>query len=569
MNTPSFRTGIIFLLSWILATPGMASSWVGLYGGDGYKPDSPSAIAATSDGGVILACNSESFGHGDWDVPDILILKFDGQGAVEWQETIGRRDYPDKAYSIIETRDGRYVLAGITYNPKTNLAEAWIVALKPNGKIAWQRSYDGQNACHASSIAECADGGFIAYGRWADPETWSDHAWLLRLDSEGNVLWQRAYGKRDDYKDVTSRGISVLADADGGYFIWGGYADLRTRPYVVGLHLAKLDSNGNILWQRLYKDVAQGNLIRTPDGGFALAGFGASGYSYITHLDAQGNVAWNRSLQWASPMMGSSIGILPEPAGGYVVLGARAEFATPQDYNPHGMWLIGVSDEGEIEWERLYIGGAGGGIFCRALDGGLAMAGGLTSWGYTFQCLKTEPDYAIPDPCTQTVPVQTDWGHASATVSDTVGMEPIDLAPAFRKTQAVPGITSVNEARSWCPVIKKVRVLHHPFRLELTGANFMDGGPDPDYPRWWVTIDGVKVPAIRGKGVGRIILKGGEDLKALVPIGKPVCIRVISLYPYIPLYNSDCFSFTRKESYCGENRWLSPIIITAYRAGHI
>lgn len=539
------KVALCFMALALAAIPGMASSWVGLYGG-GPGLTFPSVIAATSNGRFIVAAYTETFGHGSEERPDILLLKLDDQGRIKWQKVIGTPGHTDEARSIIEASDGRIVLAGLTYAP---YAAAWVVALAPTGEISWQRAYGPPSyGCYAQSIAECPDGGFILCGTWWDHEVGQEHPWVLRMDSKGKVLWQRAFGKSDDYWNVHGGWLSVFPDTDGGYFVWGWYS--RYLSDIGGAHLAKLDSSGNILWQRLYNGGGARQCIRTQDGGFAIAG-NWSNIARITKLDAQGNVLWNTVNAADLPYATGLLGILPNPNGGYTVLGNRHD----EEERVFGVWLAGVSEDGAVEWENIYDGARSAGgpdTFCSSPGGGVALAissGIDATWpdgrGYNIGVLRTEADFSIADPCVSVTPVQTGWVSAPVTVLDgVIDLEPIELEPGCEKTAVVPQTTAVNEAHSFCPVIAKARILHNPFRLELTGDCFFDW-LNLDGPSWWVAIDGVRVPEIKPISVKKMILKGGKELKAMLPKGQPACIQIITLSPYEPLYNSACYTLTR------------------------
>ena len=534
----SLKSGLIgfsigMLLIATTAIPAMASSWVGLYGGEGF--DYPTAMVATSDGGYVLASYTESFGHGSEDLPDILILKLDSQGDIEWQEVIGTKDHTDEAFSIIETAEGRIAVAGLTYNATSGWAQAWVVLLTRRGKIIWQKAYDGQPACYARSIAECPGGGFILCGIWWDAHWGQEHPWALRLDSNGDVLWQRAFGRSDGiYWKMIGGWYSVLPDADGGYFFLGDYLDQGTNPSGYGAHLAKLDANGYIQWQRFYEEAGGSSLVRTQDGGFVLAGFWGKN---VTRLDSQGNVIWNTLFHKggldSEPYFK---GVVPNAGGGYIAMGKRER-----------EWLVGIGDDGIVEWQKEYEASyiiSPSRFLCAVSSGGAAMGLYSPHEGHRVVILKNEADGSMADPCVSAMPVRTVWNHPPVTVFETTDIVPIELEPICNETHVTPSETSVNEAHSFCPVIKKVHKLKDPFRLELNGALFEKRNSSTD-PFWWVTIDGIKVPEIKPVSDHKMILKGGKDLKAMLPKDKPVCIRIVPGFAYNDLYNSACYTYQR------------------------
>lgn len=109
-----------------------ATLWQKTYGGannDGSGVFYAVSIQETSDGGYIVAGRTSSFGAGGGDV---WIMKLDSNGNVLWQKTYGGAD-GEWAYSIQETSDGGYIVAGETLSFGAGGSDVWIMKLSPNG----------------------------------------------------------------------------------------------------------------------------------------------------------------------------------------------------------------------------------------------------------------------------------------------------------------------------------------------------------------------------------------------------------------------------------------------------
>lgn len=83
------------------------------------------------------------------------------------------------------------------------------------------------------------------------------------------------------------------------------------------------------------------------------------------------------------------------------------------------------------------------------------------------------------------------------------------------------------------PAIIAVKSLTSPFRLKVTGADFQNGCS--------VTVDGAPAPEVVFKDPASLVVKGGSNLKALLPKGVPVCIQVVNPDGG----ESDCFTYER------------------------
>jgi len=165
------------------------SFWAASYGGS--YPDYVSSIQQTSDGGYIVAGHTLSFGVGD---RDFWVLKLDEEGNVEWQKAYGGSDY-DWATSIQQTDDGGYIVAGYTFSFGAGGYDFWVLKLNENGNVEWQKTYGGSDDEEAYSINQTDDGGYIvAGGSTYSFEPGGYDVWVLKLDEEGNVEWQKTYG---------------------------------------------------------------------------------------------------------------------------------------------------------------------------------------------------------------------------------------------------------------------------------------------------------------------------------------------------------------------------------------
>ena len=111
---------------------------------------------------------------------------------IQWQKSLGGlRD--DKAYSIQQTSDGGYIVAGDTYSNNGDVSgnhgswDYWVVKLTSSGVIQWQKCLGGSSNDQASSIQQTSDGGFIvAGGTWSnDGDVSGNHGgediWIVKL----------------------------------------------------------------------------------------------------------------------------------------------------------------------------------------------------------------------------------------------------------------------------------------------------------------------------------------------------------------------------------------------------
>jgi len=141
----------------------------------GTNSDWANSIQQTTDGGYIITGESISTdgditNHiGDY---DYWVVKLDGNGIIQWQKSLGGI-YWDKASSIQQTSDGGYIIAGFSYSNNgdvsghwgsTFIPDYWIVKINSIGTLQWQKSLGGTDLDMAYSIQQTSDGGYIIAG---------------------------------------------------------------------------------------------------------------------------------------------------------------------------------------------------------------------------------------------------------------------------------------------------------------------------------------------------------------------------------------------------------------------
>ena len=249
--------------------------WQYAYGGS--DDDVAYAVQETSDEGYIIAGNTYSFGAGE---SDYWILKLTSEGEFEWQFTYGGIG-DDIAYAIQETSDGGYIVAGYTHFNGAPASDIWILKLSSTGDIEWQHIYGGAGDDKAYSVQETSEGGYIVAGSTQYLSAANHDFWVLKLTPAGFIEWERIYGGLGD--DVA---YYIQETSDEGYIVAGDTDSFGVKESE--LWVLKLTSIGDIEWQRTYggseEDIAY-YIQETSDEGYIAAGytdsFGAGGSDFL------------------------------------------------------------------------------------------------------------------------------------------------------------------------------------------------------------------------------------------------------------------------------------------------
>lgn len=280
---------------------------------------------------------------------DYWIVKLDRQGVIEWQKTYGG-EYADLLRSMEQTSDNGYILAGYSTSPisgdKTEAnngsGDYWIVKLNDSGEIEWQRTYGAEGDDQPYVIHQTADGRYIAGGNSNSTGALTSLGgivgsgtdfWVLRLDTEGGVLWSKTFdfGKADIL-------TSLVENNDHTYLI-GGHTKTETRQSVIGdlakkagigkekdgindYTALKIDDKGEELWSKTVgsngEDILR-KLVETRDGGYLMAGTSNAASSKDKNSNIGGNDFWVVKLKDKTKIekIKASIEAIPNPAVTY------------------------------------------------------------------------------------------------------------------------------------------------------------------------------------------------------------------------------------------------------------
>ena len=362
-----------------LSTSPPQTQWNSTYGGN--KSDWAYSVQQTADGGYVVAGYTLSFGAGSY---DFWLVKTDSAGSEQWNKTYGG-NYSDQAYCVQQTSDGGYILAGTADLLGSAVNDAWLVKTDSAGNQQWNSSYGGTDEDCVYSAQQTPDGGYVLAGYTI---TYAGlHAWLVRTNSTGNLQWSRTYGGVGDYW-----AYSVQQTSDGGYIL-AGYTNSAGS---FDFWLVKTDSAGSEQWSRTYGGTGEDQAYsvgQTSDGGYILTGytgsFGAGSYDFwLVKTDSVGSEQWNKTYGGTGTDQANSVHETSD--GGYIVAGYTTSFGA----GSYDFWVVRTDPAGSEQWNKTY-GGTGidrANSLHEASDGGYIVAGVTNSLGagiLDFWLLKT------------------------------------------------------------------------------------------------------------------------------------------------------------------------------------
>jgi hypothetical protein len=434
---PSRFLLLFFCLSGSLSAQ-PAIEWQKSLGGS--NTDQAEAICCLQNGGFLVAGNTRStdgdvFGnHGG---TDIWLVNLSSIGNVQWKKAYGGSGNDD-VYSIQQTRDRGYVMAGKNLSNNWDVSgnhgdyDAWVVKLDSIGAIQWQRCFGGTGWEEAKSIKQTKDGGYVfaGFATSADGDVTQNQGsfdlWVLKLDSAGNIEWQRTYGGSDE-----DLGYSISPTLDGGYIVSGetqsNNGDVTGFHGAVDCWVLKLNFEGKVEWQKAMGGSAIDRtleVLQTSDAAYIVL---AEAYSingevtgnhglrdyWVVKLTSTGSILWQKSIGGSNEDYPGSI--IQTDDGGYVMTGETQSNDGDVVGNDGGadIWVVKIDGEGDLIWERTFGGTKAelGSSIQKTQDGGFIVAGYAWSNNGDVTGVKGKNDFWViklsPEASPTTSPIST------------------------------------------------------------------------------------------------------------------------------------------------------------------
>ncbi len=350
----------------------LTTGWTKMYGGK--RGDAGYSIQQTSDWGFIITGVTNSFGSG---FCDVYLIKTDSKGDTLWTRRYGGTK-SDFGFSVKETSDGGYVVAGYTWSFGAGAQDVYLIKTDINGDIQWTRTYGGKNYDRGQSVQQTSDGGYIVAGY-----TWSfgsgrQDVYLIRTNTEGDTIWTKTYGGMLD-----DAGYSVLETPEEGFIITGVTNSFGSGAQDV--YLIKTDENGDVIWTKSYGGIGDDfgrSVQHTRDGGYIIGGYSNSFGSgaqdvYLIKTDENGDTVWTKTI--GGKKIDGCGSIQESSDGGYIIVGWTRSFGAG-DYD---VYLIKTDINGNVQWTRMFGGPEWdkGNSVQQTNDGGFIITGHTISFG--------------------------------------------------------------------------------------------------------------------------------------------------------------------------------------------
>jgi hypothetical protein len=248
----------------------------------------------------------------------MILLKTDERGIQQWYRDFGGTSI-EMGYSAQQTSDGGYIVAGYTMSYGSGVSDVYMVKTDTLGNQLWYRTFGGSSGDGAYSIRQTCDSGYIIAGFTCSYGNGNSDVYLIKTDSEGNQLWYRTFGGF-----YSEEGYCVQQTLDCGYVVVG-----YTCSYGAGsndVYLIKTDSTGNQQWYRTFGGTHYDygwSVQQTNDSGYIIVGFtgsfGGGRNVYVIKTDSTGIQEWSQTYGGNNYDEGYCVKQTND--GGYIIVG--------------------------------------------------------------------------------------------------------------------------------------------------------------------------------------------------------------------------------------------------------
>lgn len=350
-----------------VALPAAGQTWVRDLGGPS-GGGSGVAVRVTPDGGVAALGTTSPEGRTD---PDLLLVKLTAAGGVEWVRTYGGPE-AERAYGLAVLADG-YVLAAQSgsFDPVSPSGDGWMLRVDLQGEPLWQVALPVRPINEAHPLTVLADGGLTFVGALADTDRGTGLAAMV-VELDGSARWVREYATG---RSSVGSGVAALPD---GFLVVGQGGVSSTDGNSMGF-LLELDPLGGVRRALLLDGPGLTGFADeihavepAPDGGVTLLGESRLTRDdqqwWLARLDADWSTRWERRL--GSPGLDQTKHLASLPAGGVLAIGDAAWGGVVPD-----SWLVACDDFGTVAWQHRFPDAAWATSVVAAPGGGFYLAG--------------------------------------------------------------------------------------------------------------------------------------------------------------------------------------------------
>ena len=264
--------------------------------GTGIFSDVPKKLIQTQDKGFFISGFTENTGN---DKEDAYLVKTDSLGNLEWQKSYGHLERQEGADQAVQTEDGGYLVLGEKLATAGLLRDVWLFKIDSLGNLLWEKFYSSQHYQDGKEMIEVSDG-YIIVGTSIENTSGivRTDGYLLKVNNQGERLWEKTYTGSIFGIELSDQFRAVKELDDESLVVVGSSENENEFGFFMGL-IMKLTAEGDTIWTKTYTnnldfDHYFWDFEVLEDSGFAICGWGygiESGTQdgWILKVDSLGN----------------------------------------------------------------------------------------------------------------------------------------------------------------------------------------------------------------------------------------------------------------------------------------
>nr|NQU94036.1 T9SS type A sorting domain-containing protein [Bacteroidota bacterium] len=282
--------------------------WQSCFGGS----ESDYAVDIVKSGNKLYCLGTTSSNDGDISnyhggTNDVWLICLEENGMLLWEKTLGGSGSEGGTRIFNASINEFYLLCGssssdgdIGNDPYPESTDFWVVKVDSLGNIIWDRILGGNMMDYMWTGTLTTDGGIVAFG-WTgsgdgDVSEWYGmyDMWMVKLNSDGEKEWDFSVGT-DDFEF----GQAIIQTSDGGFLLGGSVTpgeggNLECEPFNYNSEamLIKIDANLNIQWQQCYGGSGHdgATALTEASDGYIFGGYAGSNDGDISGWHGEGDI---------------------------------------------------------------------------------------------------------------------------------------------------------------------------------------------------------------------------------------------------------------------------------------
>ena len=291
------------------------SKWIKTFGAD--ELDGANHVLPLADGYLITGFTS-SFGNGG---NDLWVIRTDKNRKKVWDKFYGGM-HMETGFKSMPTRDGGFIILAQTHSYGAGSGDIWVLKISDSGTVLWDKTYGNEGFDIGNDICLSNDNGYMIVGTTNSKKTNSLDAYVIKIDSIGNVLWDQVYG------GLSVDGINSISKINDeyGYMLFG-----HTKSYMLDESRKKKKGIFGRMLDSIFKKEA-------------------SSESWLINIDEYGDRNWHTTYGGKKEDVGKEINSFSD--GSFLLSNETQSFGN----GGKDIWLIKIDSNGKIIWEST-VGG--------------------------------------------------------------------------------------------------------------------------------------------------------------------------------------------------------------------